>query len=198
MKQVKKYTKTSTFIFPFLNIPKSCFLYDVKGFSKTETHSRFLNAYIYSEINEEHNNHVSIVCNSYQDLKFDEFYSNMTSNPYFVDCYEIDDLIVLIYEIPTERKEDYNKIVNGKYSQVSAEGKSLITKHHYFDSSSSVIPMILNKSQKLKSSWENKIGASLHDYEVWAIMNKESETLTFDILKEYAPKKSLKSLKEFE
>lgn len=198
MNRIKKYTKTSTFIFPFLNIPKSLFLYDVKTFNKIETKSRFINSYIYSEINEDHNLHVSIVCNSYQDVNYDNFYQNITSLPNFVDCYEVNGVCIFIMEIPDNRLEDLSKIINGKYSEVSPEGKLLIIKHHYFDSASNVIPMILNKSDKLKKAWENQLGSSLHNYEVWGILNKPDETLTFDKLHVLSTVKKMVTLNEFE
>jgi hypothetical protein len=197
-KKKKHFTKTATFIFPLLGINKSKFVYDERTFSRVDIKSRFVNAFIYDDVCKKYNNHVSIVINSYRDVHFDNFYTDLSSHPTFVDSYEAHGVLVMVFEIPSERIDDFAKIVNGEYSKISPEGKQMILKNHYFDSQSSVIPMIFNKSKSLKTAWEDKIGAELGDNEVWTIMDESEETLTLEKLESVFMHKFLKPSKEFE
>jgi hypothetical protein len=197
-KKKKHFTKTSTFIFPLLNIPRTAFLYDKKTFGKVDTSSRFINSYLYNTVCEKHNNHVSIIIDSYRDAEFDNFYIKLSSHDAFVDSYEVDDTLIMVFAIPDDMLDDVTKIIDGKYSTVSNVAKQLIMKHHYFDSQSSVIPMILNKSQALKTEWENRIGCSIGDNEVWVIMNPDEETLTIDKIHAVVKNRVLTPSNEFE
>ena len=197
MKKVKHFTKTSTFIFPLLGISKHLFMYDKKEYDRLVSKTRFVNAYIYSNVCEKHNHHVSIVIDPYRDVKFDHFYSSLSGHDTFIDSYEVNDLLIMVFEIPDQYIDDLTLIVNGKYSAVSPAGKQLIMKNHFFDSESTIIPMIFNKAKKLKDAWENKIGASIGDGEVWNIINVDEETLTNEKL-DKVRNKVLEPSKEFE
>lgn len=195
-KKPKHFTKTATFIFPLLGINKSEFAYTKTTFSRIENCSRFHNAFLYDKISNVYDNYVSIAIDNYRDVKFDSFYRNMLSHDLFVDSYEVEEVLILVFRIPDDKQEDFNLIKNGAYSKVSTESKQLIMSNHFFDGGSSVIPMILHKSNELREIWEKKIDACLKDREVWAILNDEFETLTYQKLDKLIVKK-LKMSNEF-
>ena len=193
----KHFTKTSTFIFPLLGISKHLFSYDKKEFDKLVPKTRFINAYIYNNICKKHNNHVSIVIDPYRDVKFDNFYSTLSGHETFIDSYEFNNLLIMVFEIPFQFIDDLQKIIDGQYSKLSSAAKQLILKNHFFDSQSSVIPMIFNKSKALKTAWEDKLGADIGNNEVWVILDIDEETLTEEVLNKLKNKVFTPS-KEFE
>jgi hypothetical protein len=209
MSQFVKYTKTSTFLFPLLCIPKGLFYCNVKNsFDKVLMTTRFLNAYLLdSDLNnEEYNNgpYVYIVIKPYQDADFDAFYNTILSYENYVDEYEKLDYIVMIFRIPNNFIEDYDKILNGKYSEISKEARALIMGNCFFSSKPKFIPMILSKSIALKKSWEERLTfigpdiyspADLGDQEVWGIITKDKEALTIEKLKEMTKSYKMKAVK---
>ena len=196
-KKLKHFTKTATFVFPLLGISKATFKCEKTTFSKTETLSRFNNAFLHDGISGKYDNHVSILINNYRDVKFDDFYTNVSSHETFVDSYEIDEALIMVFAIPEDKMDDFNCILEGRYSEISPDSKQLIISNHFFDNSSTVIPMILHKSDALRKIWEDKIGVSLEGREVWGVMVKDFETLTMSKLDKVISKK-LKPSKEFE
>lgn len=172
------FTKTSTFIFPLLNIPRELFKVNLTNFGKVTESTRFVNAYIYNEQKPMYNEHVSIVISSYIDKDYDNFYKELHNHPNYADEYISNGTLVMIFEIPEENMVDYQLIKKGRYSQVSEKGKDLILKNFFFDFKPSTIPLIFAKAKPLKTSWEKMIGKSIEDQEVWSIMIEQEETLT--------------------
>lgn len=172
------FTKTSTFIFPLLNIPRELFKVNLTNFGKVTESTRFVNAYIYNEQKPMYNEHVSIVISSYIDKDYDNFYKELHSHPNYADEYVSNGTLVMIFEIPEENMVDYQLIKKGKYSQVSEKGKDLILKNFFFDFKPSTIPLIFAKARPLKASWERMIESSIEDQEVWSIMIEQEEKLT--------------------
>lgn len=172
------FTKTSTFIFPLLNIPRELFKVNLTNFGKVTESTRFVNAYIYNDQKPMYNDHVSIVISSYLNKDYDNFYKELHNHPSYADEYISNGTLVMIFEIPEENMVDYQLIKKGKYSQVSEKGKDLILKNFFFDFKPSTLPMIFAKSKPLKASWEKMIESSIEDQEVWSILNEQEETLT--------------------
>lgn len=199
-----KYTKTSTFLFPLLEIPKALFHCNIKNnFGQTIMSTRFLNSYLYDvDLNHlEYNNgpFIYIVIKPYQDREFETFYSTILSFSNYVDEYEKEGFIIMIFKIPETNLEDYQKVIDGGYSTLSKEAKTLVMQNSFFSGKPYIIPLIFNKSENLKESWEKKLSndgiingkyvgvdsmVSLGDQEVWSILVKEKESLTREILKE--------------
>jgi len=197
-----KYTKTSTFLFPLLEIPKALFICNVKNsFDQVVMTTRFLNSFSYDldlghlEYND--GPYIYIVIKSYQDKEFETFYSTILSFRNYIDEYEKENHIVMVFKIPDKNLEDYYKIISGLYSIISKEAKTLIMQNSFFSGKPYVIPLILNKSENLKDSWERKLSndgivngkyvgvksmVDLMDQEVWSIIVKEKESLTKEVL----------------
>ena len=90
----KKFTKTATFLFPLLNVPKSMFECSIKDpWGRLKYTNRFINAYcsdttISKYVNDDENKYVFLVLENYQDVDFGTFYSTITAFPNYVDDYE--------------------------------------------------------------------------------------------------------------
>jgi hypothetical protein len=185
-----KYTKTATFIFPLLDIPKELFKCEVKNsFGKVLFQSRFVNAYLYYE-EIVTDICVFIVIRNYQDPHFREFYTTLISLENYVDDFEKHNHCIMLFSIREQYLEDFYKLLNGEYSKISTEAKSKIFKNSFFSGNYTVLPMIFSKAVALKEMWEKELSnphihfvAELRDQEVWSIMEPEKETLTLDDLK---------------
>ena len=94
----------------------------------------------------------------------------------------------MIFKVPDENLDDFNRLLQGKYSEVSQKTKTLIMQNNFFSGKPYVIPLILNKAKNLKDSWEKRLSndgiingvdtgirsmADLRDQQVWPIYIKE-------------------------
>lgn len=202
-----KYTKTATFLFPLLEIPRSLFDCDVKtSFGKSIMTTRFLNAYLIdTDLENEYNdgNFIYVIIKCYQDKDFVSFYSTLIGFDNYVDEYEVQEFIVMIFSVPEKFTVDFNLILNGKYSQISPLAKQLIMKNNFYSNNKSTIPLILGKSTALKESWEKRLSnpnseVDLKDQEVWPIINLDLESFNKAELRVISKKSKIESSKEFE
>jgi hypothetical protein len=204
-----KFTKTATFLFPLLNIPKKFFKCDIRDpWGRMKYSTRFLNAYLkHEEITKySDSNHVFLILRNYRDPEFENFYSSLCKLSNYVDDYDSGSCLIAVFKVPEFLQDDFNMIKEGLYSKVSQKAKELILSNHYFSHESSTIPMILYKSEALRREWEKRLSnehkecpsiVDLRDQEVWAILNIQKETLTKTILDSYKEKKQLQVSGEF-
>ena len=195
-----KYTKTATFLFPFIGIPKSIFSCNVKNsFGSTKFTTRFHNAYIGDcQIEDYKEGFVFVVVKAFQDVDFQCFYDTMTAFENHVDDYERGNFIVFVYSVLDKFMADYNLVMDGQYSKVSADAKKAILQNNFFSGKPYTLPLILNKSEALKNSWEKRLDANLYDQEVWSIIMPEKEKMCDEILEELVEGGKLKPTGEFE
>lgn len=211
MKEIK-FTKTATFLFPLLQIPKSLFDCDIRDrFGRFKHNTRFVNAYLEDNVIEkyksnEETTYVFVVVRSYQDVDFSTFYSTIQALTNYVDDYEYKGCFVIVFSVPKETKADFDLIINGGYSQVSTEAKRLILANNFFSGKVFTLPLILNKAEVLKNSWEERLTfigkdiyspANLEDQEVWPIIDDAKEILTKEIITEIHIQKDLLPSEEF-
>ena len=201
-----KFTKTATFLFPLTTIPKSLFECNIRDvFGRTKFTTRFVNAFSSSTcINkyQEEPGLIFIVTKQYQDVGFEAFYTTITSFPNYVDDYDDAGYLVFIFRIPEENQKDYELILNGKYSKISQQSKKLILGNNFFTGKAFTLPLILNKSEALKTSWEDRLSlpsspAVLGDQEVWPIIDSVEEVLTPNVMKTIALTSKLAPSGEF-
>lgn len=202
-----KYTKTATFLFPLLEIPKSLFDCKIKKFGKTVYTTRFLNAYLKNDCitkykSNEDIDYIFLAIRNYRDVDFESFYSTLTALPNYIDSYDNKDCLIAVFSIPEETQMDFSLIIKGKYSKLTSNGKKLILANNFFSFKNVVIPLILNKSEVLKENWEEKLSTELSpvnlgDQEVWAILDIEEETLNKKILNSLVEKQDLLPTGEF-
>ena len=200
-----KFTKTATFLFPLLNVPKSLFdCHILDSWGRLKHKSRFLNAYLANNTisKYEEENYIYVVVKGYRDTDFDKFYTTIQAFPNFIDDYDIKDCCVFIFSIPTDFAADYDLILRGKYSEITANSKKLILANHYFTGKAYTLPLILNKAIVLKDSWEERLSnpgspAFLYDQEVWPIINNIVEILTHEVVNSYSTNKKLTPTGDF-
>jgi hypothetical protein len=200
-----KFTKTATFLFPLLDIPKVLFECDIRDrFGRIKYSTRFLNAYLKNSTISKYDdgNYIFVVVRSYRDVNFDKFYSTIQTFPNYVDDYDARECLILVFKIPQNNLNDFNLIINGQYSKISAESKKLIMSNNFYTGKAFTLPLILNKANALKESWEDRLSnpksiADLGDQEVWPILNIEDEELNEIILKSFNQKTELLSTGEF-
>ena len=112
----------------------------------------------------------------------------------------------MIFSIPEENKADFEIIKKGAYSTVSANGKRLILANTFYSGKMFTLPLVLNKADVLKNSWEERLTfigpdiyspADLGEQEVWPILDITKETLTREIINALKQKKNLLPSEEF-
>ena len=95
---------------------------------------------------------------------------------------------------------------HGQYSRVSNEAKKLILANNYYTGKAFTLPLILNKANALKESWEDRLTfigkdiyspADLGEQEVWPILNEADEILNETILNSFSSKIELLPTGEF-
>jgi len=205
----KKFTKTATFLFPLLEIPKYTFKCNiVNSFNKVLYDTRFINAYLHDEaLNYQDGDYVYLLLENYQDSNFNEFYTTLTLFPNYVDDYESNGYLIVIYTIPEKNKKDYNLILEGKYSEISNEAKLLIISNYYYTGAKMTLNLILNKSDVLKQTWEKQLSfvstdvnspADLKDQEVWSKIIQDEQILTKEVFMELKLLTKIEPSQEFD
>jgi hypothetical protein len=135
-------------------------------------------------------------------VDFDTFYSTIQALPNYVDDYDVQECLIVILSIPKSTQEDFELLRAGLYSQISSESKKLILANTFFSGKPFTLPLILNKSQVMRESWEERLSnpwspAYLYDQEVWPIIELKDEILTDEIIKSLIKKKILSPAGDF-
>jgi hypothetical protein len=205
----RKFTKTATFLFPLLEVPKYTFKCNItNSFNKPLYDSRFINAYLHDEaLGYQDEDYIYLLLENYQDENFKKFYSTLSTFPNYVDDYESNNYLIVIYSIPEKNKDDYNLILDGKYSEISDDAKLLIISNYYYHGAKMTLSLILHKSNILKETWEKELSftatgvnspADLKDQEVWSKIMRSEQILTKEIFTELKLLKKLTPSQEFD
>ena len=99
----------------------------------------------------------------------------LETNKYFNTSYSLwgGKYIMFVFTISPSFKPDYDRFMQGKYSELSDPAKIRIMRHRAKDSP---MPLILDKDSSLKIYWEDRLGVTLAaNDEVWPILNKNDE-----------------------
>jgi len=162
-------TKTTAFILPLLRISKRLYM------------PYIYNAYLFTQKDDSFGV-IYVVFKWSGNLKYEKTLEVFRDSDNYRGEYTICDesYTVFIMSIPDEFKREYELFLLGKYSEFSEEAKRVICRD--LDSSSKV-PDILTKSNKLKQFWEDKIGCCIPESsELWSIYDREEETFSADLL----------------
>lgn len=194
-----KFTKTATFLFPLLGIPKKLFKCNILDrFGRLKYDNRFLNAYLKNTHIEKYDDkdYVFVVMRNYQDVDFDGFCKTLQAFPNYVDEYDVEDCLIMIFSVPEENQADFDLLKQGQYSKISVRCRDLILANNYFFGQIHTLPLILTKAKVLKEMWETRLSevnsiADLGNQEVWSIINMEEETLSKEVLSTYTKIKKL-------
>lgn len=99
--------------------------------------------------------------------------------------------IVLVYNIDLRYKRDFELVKQGKYSKTSKDFQDIfkrtviVVENGYPKEKTSLQWKIFNKSDDMKSYWEEKIAIDFKDdMEVWQIWEDEKEILDIDKIRE--------------
>lgn len=182
-KEVKKNV-TSIFMVPTIKINKE------KLFA-----NGFINGYVKDASRDvQYEDSVYILFRPDNMLLFREFvdgeYERTNS---IIDDYDYDGgFIVLVYELNSKFKKDFNLVKKGKYSKTSKEFQNLFSKVVKVVKSGlsrdelSLQYRIFNKTDDMKKYWEERLGVEFDDsMEVWQGFIEEDETLDIEKLKDF-------------
>lgn len=161
---VAKRTKSSIYILPMLGGNRNLFLWN----------KLLLNTFIATP---ENDRCIALLYRFSADPLFLKFEKALCKFRNFKDKIDIDSYHVLfIFDIPEYHEHNYEKFIDGKYSELQKLYKLNILEFHDQDISSQ-IGQILFKSEKRKHLLEKLLAASIpKDSELYSIMNIEEET----------------------
>jgi hypothetical protein len=161
-----KPNKTLDFIFPLI------------GYSKAELAPLLVNAYL-GDVDlydwDLASPDVFILMRYRGDLNWIKLEKRFEEDKNFKTSYSLYDgrYIMFVFTIASKFINDFNKVLKGKYSELSDPAKILIMRHR---SPRSSMSKILVKDKSLKEYWENKIQSPLpNNSEVWPILERKDE-----------------------
>lgn len=164
----KKVTTTSNFIVPFLG--KSQWEFRFKR--------SFVNAFM-GGLDNKYGTHIHLLYRPEGDDGFKTWNKEVKQHPMYVNQSTPDKAHILLkFRVPPSAKDAVTKIMNGKYSTLTAKDKSLILAWHGV-SSSNILGEILFKSPKLRKEREDRLACVLPDnVELKSMFMKEDEIYT--------------------
>jgi hypothetical protein len=176
----RRYTKTSTFLVPFLDLPKKAFftpqfngapvrfhlLCDAYLQIKHETAIDKGVIYLLLDGSEPH-----LLLGLLQKVR------RLNYDPYLkrIGCYH-----VVGARIRPKFARDLDHILAGQYSSVSISGRKAILRWALLDDGPIRLGQILMRSPRLKQAWEHELKADLGRQEVWPLLDLKDETLDLD------------------
>ncbi len=201
-----KFTKSATFLFPLLEIPKLLFKCEIKNrFGMVTCENRLMNVYLADEaVDVFKENHLFLLINNFRDVDFEDFEKLLISYPNYVDNYDQNGFGVYIFKIPEHNQIDYRNVLNGKYSKMTPESQALVRQNAYCNDAYHLLPLIFGKMAALRTYWEKELsnpGSEViftPEMEVWPIININKEILTQEILETISLKSKLIPSGEFE
>jgi len=161
-----KPTKTLEFLFP------------LTGYDKVDLAPLLVNAYLGDKDMidwDSESPDIFVLMKYYGTAQFMRLEKEIENNEYFKTSYSLWDgsYVMFVFTISPSFKADYDKFLQGKYSQFSNPAKIRIMRHR---SPNSPMPLILDKDNSLKLYWEEKLNVELsNDDEVWPILNVNDE-----------------------
>lgn len=132
--------KSYTYVLPMLGLSIKQF-YEV-SFPK----ANFLNAFIGDDSKGLRDNCVLLLYKFSGKLDYIDFENKLREHPEFQASYEPDKRHTMyVFTVPVKYQEEYNKVIEGKYSHLSEEYKSHILQFHNIDAASSVYEVLYKK-----------------------------------------------------
>ena len=148
-----------------------------------------INTYLFDE-NNEYENCIFILHEfNFKNPEFTKYEHKLTNNELFVKHIDIDDKVVYIFKFPEEYLNEYNCLLNSKYSKFGEDAKQLILRFWaevYSGNSAGVafllkVKKILYKDEKLRKELEAKLGVKIDEnQELGDYINPETEILILE------------------
>lgn len=143
-----KYTYTTKFILPLL-------FKDNATYHNLFTEP-FINAYIADMANKDSDDKIYLLFADYPSLTFQKLLPDTISEYPFKDGY-----YVLVYDIPLNYREDYNKFLMGQYSQFTDSAKDQILDFWEEHDDSILVGTLYRKGNKIKEFYKKIIGEDI-------------------------------------
>lgn len=162
------------------------FLFPLTGYVRTDFDPYLVNAYIGDRglFDWDWSSPDIFILTKYDKSKeFMKMEKAIETNKYFLTSYDLFNgtYIMFVFRISPSFKSDFDKFLEGKYSEFSDPAKIRLMRDR---SPKSAMPLILDKDKSLKLHWETKIGVELDDNaEVWPIYNEDDEYFNRDEFK---------------
>ena len=181
-----KHTRTATFLFPLLGVPKSLFSIEQVKYGRAVKECLFCNAYlsVVGHISREKGIIYILVRDARNPREGKDFLGLLTGYKNYRSHFKTEGFTILVFKILDRFINDYELILLGNYSGVSQSAKNMIFQHHFFSGKPHVLPLIMNKANALKVAWEERLDAQINNQEVWPIMQKTKETLSLSELQD--------------
>tara|TARA_R110000822_G_scaffold73853_13_gene177631 strand:+ start:4180 stop:4752 length:573 start_codon:yes stop_codon:yes gene_type:complete len=173
-----RYNKSKTYLLPLLS---ELVEFDKKFFDN------LVNVYIYDDLGKYQNCLYILHDFSFRNPEFTAYENRITRNEYFVDSIDINNQVLYIFKFPAEYMHEYNKFIEGKYSQFGVDAKELILEFYtnIFQGNLNAVNFLLKLKQilfkdiKLKKQIEHKLGVTLSDdAELTDVIEQGSETFS--------------------
>lgn len=161
--------KSTTFIMPFLGYNKETFRFN----------NEFIKCYIGTEEFGDYGNNIYLLYRYSADINFVKFEENiLIQNPLYEETYEVDKYQTLYkFKIEEKYKNDIDKIIKGKYSEISEDAKNKILKFNNAITNGDLEQILYKrKERRLKLEEELKINID-ENAELYSIFNIEDEIL---------------------
>lgn len=171
------YNKTTMFVLPLVCINKlnASFITNNGGY--------LINSFIDCDFIEKKDKYSIFLLLKY--LKSDRYKFQeemLITNEHFVKT--IDDnpnYVIYEFSIPIEFREDFDKLLNGKYSKISGKAKSRIINFHGSHHFGSIVNGVLNKTPQMKLELEEKLGVNMDEFEFYGRLD-HYDILTKELL----------------
>jgi len=174
---------TSIFMVPTIKAPKDAL-----------RSNGFINAYIKDARKEDQYKECIYLLFKPENLdKFREFLDGeYERTKAIIEDYDYEDgFVVVVYQLDSKYKKDFDLIIKGSYSKTSKDFQKMFPKiikifrNGLHKDEISLQYRIFNKADDLVEFWENKLGIDFQDdYEVWEGWDEEKEILELDKIKE--------------
>jgi len=143
----------------------------------------YLNTYLFNGMEEsDYGYDVIYLLFDVDDLKLDLFLQEEEDKGSIIlEKYCYGNFRLISFLLPVHFKEDYQKIIEGKYSKVSHEFKKLFPKFAVGKTSISLQYMVFNKDKYLKEYWEKEFNTVFTpEMEYWKLYDINKETFKYE------------------
>jgi len=171
---IRTFSATDMFIVPLLNIGRENLI-----------KAGFVSAFMKDELREiEYERAVYLLFKPFKIEDFNLFVEDQReSNMPIIDEFDHNGYVVLVYKLPKKFEGDYEKILQGKFSETSKEYQKSFPMYYKIGEDDHMLlqHMIFSKNEKLKEYWKKELDLTItnsdqhwHFYEEREVLNEES------------------------